>query len=174
MKERVFKYKGQLGSVEPDLSRGYLYGKLLYIDDLIAYEAQTIPELEKEFQAAVDEYLEDCADLGVEPNKPFKGTFNVRIGPELHRKVAFKAASESISINDAVTKAIDDYVNDSQQQKFIDDMGDQIRRHVYQASLYASSVRTVSEPKASQLSWSETFQGLRGTYSINQGRIHEH
>lgn len=105
MKNKVFKYKGQLGSVEPDLNRGYLYGKLLYINDLITFEAGTIPELESAFRAAVDEYLEDCADLGVEPNKPFSGSFNIRAGEELHRKMALEAADRGINLNEACIQA---------------------------------------------------------------------
>jgi predicted HicB family RNase H-like nuclease len=111
MKDKVFKYEGQLGSVEPDITRGYLYGKLLHINDLITYEAATIPALEKEFQAAVDEYLEDCKDLGVEPNKPFKGGFNVRAGAELHREMVFEAAERGINLNEACIQAFKAYVS---------------------------------------------------------------
>ena len=33
------KYKGYLGTIEPDLETGELFGKLAFIRDLITYEA---------------------------------------------------------------------------------------------------------------------------------------
>ncbi|MCC5845364.1 MAG: toxin-antitoxin system HicB family antitoxin [Verrucomicrobia bacterium] len=37
---------------------GCLHGKIQFIQDLVTYEAETVPELEKAFHAAVDDYLE--------------------------------------------------------------------------------------------------------------------
>ncbi|RKR79587.1 type II toxin-antitoxin system HicB family antitoxin [Marinobacter nauticus] len=175
MSSKVLNYKGQIGSVDWDTETNCMYGQLMYINDLVTYEACSPAELQEEFEAAVDDYLETCSELGVEPNKPFKGSFNVRIGADLHKRIAFKAAEQDISINDAVTRAIAEYVEDDPQQKFLENVNDQIRKHVYQASLYASSVRTSNEPRTAGLSWSEEiFQGLKGNYSLGQGRAHEH
>ncbi len=58
------KYKGYLGTIEPDLETGELFGKLAFIRDLITYEAETLKALEKAFQESVDGYLESCAELG--------------------------------------------------------------------------------------------------------------
>lgn len=55
--------------------------------------------LRKAFEEAVDDYLEMCGKQGIEPEKPLKGSFNVRIGPELHRKLALAAARKRISLN---------------------------------------------------------------------------
>ena len=69
MKEHL-QYKGFKGSIEPQEEGGSFYGKLLCIRDLVTYEARTLPELEKEFQKSVDGYLEDCARLGRNADKP--------------------------------------------------------------------------------------------------------
>ncbi|WP_026596620.1 type II toxin-antitoxin system HicB family antitoxin [Methylohalobius crimeensis] len=90
-------YKGYFGSIEPQLDDNKLYGKLLFIRDLVTYEADTLAELKKEFEASVDAYLEDCEELGREPDKPCKGTFNVRIPPELHRKIVLAAGDKSLN-----------------------------------------------------------------------------
>jgi predicted HicB family RNase H-like nuclease len=58
------KYKGYLGTIEPDLETGELFGKLAFIRDLITYEAETLKALEQAFQESVDGYLESCAELG--------------------------------------------------------------------------------------------------------------
>lgn len=66
----VFKYKNYAGSIETDAVRACLRGKILLIKDLVTYEAQTMAELKKEFEAAVDDYLSTCAQMNKEPDKP--------------------------------------------------------------------------------------------------------
>lgn len=100
------KYKGYLGTIEPDLETGELFGKLAFIRDLVTYEADTLPELEKAFRESVNAYLEACEQEGRAPDKPFKGTFNVRIPPELHRKAALCAGEKSL--NQFVREAIEE------------------------------------------------------------------
>ena len=82
------------------------YGKLLGIDDLVNFEGASVKELKKAFHEAVNDYLETCKELGKEPNKTYKGTFNVRITTDLHKEAAFFAASHNISLNDFVKTAI--------------------------------------------------------------------
>ena len=101
-----FEYKDYLGSAEVDIDGSVLVGKLLFIRDTITYSASTPKALEKAFREAVDEYLETCAALGDEPDKPCKGTFNVRIGPELHREVAVTARSKNLGLNEFVRQAL--------------------------------------------------------------------
>lgn len=112
MNSNILKYKGQIGSIEHDLSRGLLYGKLLHISDLVTYEAESLKRLEKEFQISVDEYIEDCRQLGIEPNRPFKGSFNIRIGQDLHRRLALKAAETGVGMNEAVQRAVERFVEE--------------------------------------------------------------
>lgn len=103
------KYKGYLGTIEPDLESGELFGKLAFIRDLVTFEADTLKALEQEFQVSVDAYLESCAELGKKPDQPFKGTFNVRISPELHRDAVI--ASGDGSLNAFVGEAIREKLN---------------------------------------------------------------
>ena len=101
---KYLEYKGYLGTVEPQFDQGVLFGKLAFIRDLVTYEADTLPGLTEEFHTAVDLYLESCEELDRKPNKPFKGSFNVRVGPELHRAAAL--ASGEHSLNTFVSQAI--------------------------------------------------------------------
>lgn len=102
------EYKGYQGTIETELLTGSLYGKLAYIRDLITYEAKTLPELEKEFQFSVDAYLADCKELSKTPGKPFKGSFNVRMGSDLHRQAVIAAKGQSLNafICDAIKAKI--------------------------------------------------------------------
>ncbi len=59
----ILKYKNYEGTAERDLERSVCRGKILFIDDLVTYEAQFSAQLQAEFEAAVDDYLATCAEL---------------------------------------------------------------------------------------------------------------
>lgn len=104
------KYKGYLGTVEPDIESGILYGKLAFIRDLVTYEAAELKTLEREFRTSVDGYLKDCEELGKTPDTPCKGSFNVRVGHELHMAASLVAGRENISLNDLARRALSEYI----------------------------------------------------------------
>jgi len=106
MTTETFIYKDYLGSIEVSVEDACLHGRILFIDDLIIYEGQTLGELKAAFQSAVDSYLAACEQLKREPQKRLSGTFNVRIGPDLHRKSAVAARTAGIKLNEFVRSAI--------------------------------------------------------------------
>lgn len=82
--------------------------KVLHIDDLLVAECDLASDAPKALAELVDAYLEDCAELGREPTRPFKGTFNVRGGPERHKRTAMSAAEEGVSLNNWVQSALEE------------------------------------------------------------------
>ena len=70
----------------------------------ITYEGQTLDELRQDFEGAVEDYLASCAERGVEPCKPYSGTFNVRVSPEIHSAIAAMAQQAGVTINAFVHK----------------------------------------------------------------------
>lgn len=105
-REDLLEYNGYYGSVEYSAEDRLLTGKILFINDLVMYMSPTATDIEEKFRSAVDLYLENCARLNQKPEKPFSGTFNVRIGQELHRKAAIKAERNGQSLNEFVKDAI--------------------------------------------------------------------
>jgi predicted HicB family RNase H-like nuclease len=103
----IFEYAGYIGSAEVDSENGILYGRLLFIRDVISYQANTVPELKAAFCEAVDDYLAACKEDGSEPDVPCKGSFNVRVGPERHRKVTIAARIAEVGLNEFVVQALD-------------------------------------------------------------------
>ncbi len=83
------------------------FGKIIGINDVVSFEGTTVAQLKKAFHEAVDDYLETCVALGKEPEKLYKGSFNVRIPSELHRQAALQATRKKMSLNDFVRFAID-------------------------------------------------------------------
>jgi len=99
-------YKNYTGSVEFSEEDAVFHGKVLGIKSLISFEGDSVDTITKDFHKAIDEYLRFCEAKGKEPEKPFKGSFNVRIGTDLHRKLALTASSRGISLNSLVEDVI--------------------------------------------------------------------
>ncbi|MGW8123480.1 type II toxin-antitoxin system HicB family antitoxin [Roseivirga echinicomitans] len=103
---KYLEYKGYTGSIEYSSEDNLLYGKVLGIRGLISYEGETGKLLEVDFKEAINVYLADCKNAGETPEKPFKGSFNVRIPASLHQKAALLAMEAKTSLNNFVTEAI--------------------------------------------------------------------
>ena len=99
-------YKNYNGTVEYSKEDDCLFGKVVGVRSLLSYEGESIKELKADFQRVIDEYLADCGERNVEPEQPYKGTFNLRISPELHRNIALYAMEHGKSLNAAVEEAI--------------------------------------------------------------------
>ena len=104
----VLKYKNFIGSVEYNETDKILFGKVLGIRGLISYEGQNVDELEQDFRAGIDEYLEVCKEKGIEPQKSFTGAFNVRIPSDTHVQAVLKAQELGINLNAFVKSAIEE------------------------------------------------------------------
>lgn len=102
----TMEYKGYIGSVEFSEEDALFYGKVLGIRALISYEGENAADLIADFHGAVDDYLELCAQSGTEPEKAYKGSFNVRISPELHKQAVIAAMSHNMSLNSFVETSI--------------------------------------------------------------------
>lgn len=105
-------YRDYVGSIEFSEEDEVFHGKVIGIKDLISFEGDSVKTLTEDFHSAVDEYLEFCEKNNKQPEKPFKGSFNVRIQPELHRQAALAASARGISLNAFVEEAIRHNVNE--------------------------------------------------------------
>jgi len=99
-------YKNYTGSVEFSEGDAVFHGKVIGIKSLISFEGDSVGAITVDFHKAIDEYLKFCAANGKEPEKPFKGSFNIRISADLHRKLALTASARGVSLNALVEDAI--------------------------------------------------------------------
>jgi predicted HicB family RNase H-like nuclease len=104
-------YKGYYGSVEFSDDDNIFFGRLINVNDRITYEGDSVNSLRKDFEESVDEYLETCSQIGKEPEKTYKGSFNIRITPSLHKQLAIYSATEGKTLNTIVAEAIQHYVD---------------------------------------------------------------
>ena len=106
----TIEYKDYIGSVEYSNEDKCFFGKIEMIEDLVTFEATTVDELETNFKNSVDEYLETCKQLKREPQKAYKGVFNIRIEPKLHKMIYKEALKTGISLNAFINKTLKDSV----------------------------------------------------------------
>lgn len=105
-------YKDYYGSVHFEEDDLVFYGKIEFIRALVTYEATDAKGLKKAFEEAVDDYLETCRKQKIKPEIPFKGSLNVRLGPELHRRVAIAAQQHHLSINKFIAEKLNQVITE--------------------------------------------------------------
>ena len=99
-------HKGYTGTIEVSIEDDCLHGKILFINDIITYEGNTVDDIKISFEDAVNHYLAYCEESGKPANKPYSGTFNVRVGQYLHKKAAETAYYRNITLNEFVAQSI--------------------------------------------------------------------
>lgn len=107
MKKDYLEYKGFIGTVHFSTEDEMFFGRIEGIPDLISFEGASVKELKKAFQEAVNNYIELCHKHNKPVVKSLKGTFNIRINPELHRRAYNASLARGISLNQLVQKAIE-------------------------------------------------------------------
>lgn len=103
----TLNYKDYIGSVSFSAEDEMFYGKIEHISDLIVFESDNAHGLKTAFEEAVDDYLSFCKEKGVNPDKPFKGSFNVRLKPSTHKLIHQKAIQQGISLNKFIEKTLE-------------------------------------------------------------------
>lgn len=116
MKKILGPYKNYCGTVEIDFENYVLYGEVIGLRDVIAYEGKTVEELENSFKQSLDAYLKFCEEKGESPEKPYSGKFNLRISPELHKQLSFEAALQDKSLNAYIEETLQSCLSRSTEQ----------------------------------------------------------
>ncbi len=107
----VLTYKDYIATVYYSAEDEAFYGQIEGINDLVSFEGQCVSELKAAFIDAIEDYLETCRANGKSPEKKYKGSFNIRIAPDLHKQAVRQALKENVSLNQFVEKAISEKVN---------------------------------------------------------------
>lgn len=97
-------YKGYQGRFEYDPDADIFHGEVLHLNDAVTFQGRSIDELKQALEDSIEDYLLLCKKLGKEPERLFSGRFNIRISPELHQKIARKAAESGVSLNSWIIK----------------------------------------------------------------------
>lgn len=107
----LMEYRGYHAKIDYSAEDRTFVGRVLGINDVLVFDGLNPDELETMFHESIDDYLEMCAELGKEPNKEYKGTFNIRISPDLHRRAVLESEEQNISLNQFVSNSIENELN---------------------------------------------------------------
>lgn len=101
-------YKGYTARIDFDDRDNIMVGRLLGINDIIGFHANSVAELRAAFEEAVDDYLEACAKIGKNPEKPASGKLLLRVPPEIHAAALVKAKAAGKSLNQWASEVLGD------------------------------------------------------------------
>lgn len=102
------RYKGYTARIQYDESIQEFHGRIVGIQDVVNFHADTVKNLESEFHRSVEDYLQSCRELNREPDRPYSGKFLIRVEPRLHREMAMIAESSGKSLNDFVAEIFEE------------------------------------------------------------------
>jgi predicted HicB family RNase H-like nuclease len=103
-------YRDYIGSVHFNSEDEVFFGKIEGIDDLVSFEGSSVTELKKSFEEAVEDYIEICKINKNKNEKSYKGSFNVRIPSEIHKKAKRLSIIKGISLNQFIQHAVEEEV----------------------------------------------------------------
>ena len=95
----IMTYKGYAAQIEYDAEDRIFVGRLAGILDIVTFHGESVTELEEEFQAVVDHYLDISEKNGIPAQKPFSGEVHLTIPPAVHAHVAMMAEIHGKSLN---------------------------------------------------------------------------
>jgi predicted HicB family RNase H-like nuclease len=101
----IMKLNGYKATIEYDPELDMFRGEILNLNGGADFYGQNPDELREEFKNSLEVFLEVCKEKGISPTKDF-GNFNVKIPPDLHRKIAKQAKIEGINVNQWITDKI--------------------------------------------------------------------
>jgi predicted HicB family RNase H-like nuclease len=103
----MIEYKGYTGAIEFDPELRLFTGHVVDLRDEIYFEGDSVEALDASMKRAVDHYVDVCHQRGEDPERPFSGKLNVRLGSELHRAAVLAAAAEGESLNNWLVRVVE-------------------------------------------------------------------
>jgi predicted HicB family RNase H-like nuclease len=101
------QHQGYTARIEYDERDNIFVGRLLGIRAIISFHGQTVKELRRSFERAVDGYVAECAEKGLRPEKPASGKLLLRVSPEVHGKAMVVAQASGKSLNQWVSEVLE-------------------------------------------------------------------
>ena len=99
-------YNGYTARIDFDERDNIFVGRVLGLCAIISFHGETVVELRHEFEVAIDDFLRDCKNLGIKPEKPVSGKLMLRVPPEVHGAALVAAKASGKSLNQWATEII--------------------------------------------------------------------
>ena len=102
----TMNYRGYTASMVFDTDDKIIVGRVMDIDDIITFHADSVGEFEANFHAVIDDYIAACEQTGAAPEKPASGKLMLRVAPTVHAAALRAAARSGVSLNKWAEKAL--------------------------------------------------------------------
>ena len=122
MNSNILTYRGYSGAVEFSAVDGCFYGRVLGIRDIVGFEGESVAELRKDFEHAVDDYLAACEEIGKAPEHPCSGKLSLRLPVELHQELTLHAEISGESVNNLIVEAVETMCKQKRRPKTLSDL----------------------------------------------------
>lgn len=106
----TMSHKGYTARVEYDERDNIFVGRVLGVRSIISFHGETVTELRAEFEHAIKDYLAECKQSGVHPEKPASGKLLLRVPPEVHGRALVAAQAAGKSLNQWATEVLEQAV----------------------------------------------------------------
>lgn len=103
----TMNHKGYSARIEYDERDNIFVGRILGVRAIISFHGQTVKALRREFEHAIDDYLAECKEKGVSPEKPTSGKVLLRLPPEIHGRAMVVAQAAGKSLNQWMTETLE-------------------------------------------------------------------
>lgn len=81
-------------------------GRVLGLHAMISFHGETVAELRANFEAAIEDFLRDCKEQGIAPEKPASGKRMLRVPPEVHGAALVAAQASGKNLNQWATEVL--------------------------------------------------------------------
>ena len=95
----TLRHKDYLATIELDSEAGFFHGEVINTHAVLTFQGASLDELKAAFADTIADYEDWCRERGKEPERPYSGSFTLRLPPELHRRIAEAAARTGKSLN---------------------------------------------------------------------------
>ena len=102
----TMNHKGYTARVEFDERDSIFVGRVLGLHAIISFHGETVAELRSAFETAVEDFLLDCKQQGIRPEKPASGKLMLRVPPEVHGAALVAAQAAGKSLNQWATEVL--------------------------------------------------------------------
>ena len=99
-------YKSYTARVEYDNRDDVFVGRVLGLQSILSFEGDSVEALKSAFEKAINDYLQECQEKGLTPEKPASGKLLLRLAPELHGQAMVAAKAAGKSLNQWVAEAL--------------------------------------------------------------------
>ncbi len=104
----TMNHKGYTARIEFDERDNIFVGRVLGLHTIISFHGATVVGLRSAFRTAVEEFLRDCAEQGIRPEKPASGKLMLRVPPEVHGAALIAAQREGKRLNQWATDVLEE------------------------------------------------------------------